>query len=384
MNTQDKQIKVLFFLNILRKGAGMINREAAFAEELNKAGFKVSILSYFKPVMKMNDDIRVNCVYPTRYIEKLYSHTLGRALAFLKILLVFAIRQPDVVLVDLPSEARWAIVFRKLFKYKVIFNYHGVADEKFYKGREAEKLIKLRKDGHAMLKKADLVLAVSDFLLDELNEIGVKADRLYNGINESQFYIDRAIKKDPNKILFIGRFTEYKGAFNIVQSFSIIAQDFPELKLELYGYLESEKYLAKIREYLQRKQLANRVTLQGPINQNQMRIAMSEAGIFINGSTDETFCMPLLEAQACGTPCVAFSAGGIPEVLADGKTGLLAQANNVKDMSQKIKTLVSDKAFYELCKFNTRTHTNKFKYSKLVRELATHIQNLSLKNGVQQ
>ena len=383
MSATSKQVKVLFFLNILRKGAGMINREVAFAEELNKSGYKVSILSYFKPAINLNKKISVNCVYPTKYIEKLYSHPLGHFLAFFKILLVLLIKRPAVVLVDLPSEAEWAVAFRRLFNYKIIFSYHGVADHKFYKGEDAEKLLRLRNEGHKMLTEADLVLVVSDFLLNELESIGIKGHRLYNGINESQFYIDHRIKKDPNKIVFIGRFTEYKGAFNIVQSFSIIAQDYPDLKLDLYGYLESEKYLDEIRNYLNKKQLSQRVKILGPICQEKMRIVMSEAGIFINGSTDETFCMPLLEAQACVTPCIAFSAGVIPEVIADGKTGLLAQPNNIEDMSMKIKKLISDKAFYNLCKFNTRPHTNKFKYSQLVQELAKHIQNLNLKKGVQ-
>ena len=57
MNNKQNKIKVLFFLNILRKGAGMINREAAFAEELNKNGYDVSILSYFKPEMKLHGEL---------------------------------------------------------------------------------------------------------------------------------------------------------------------------------------------------------------------------------------------------------------------------------------------------------------------------------------
>lgn len=383
MNTNIKNTKVLFFLNILRKGAGMINREAAYAEELNKNGYKVSILSYFKPEMKLHKNICINAVYPTRYIEQLYSSPLGHFFAFFKILLMLLIKRPKIVLVDLPNEAEWAVLFRKLFKYKIIFNYHGVADHKFYKGETAKKLLQLREEGHKMLKEADLVLVVSDFLLEEVKQIGVKAQRLYNGIQESKFFEDSSIKKDKNKIVFIGRFTEYKGAFNIVKSFSLIANEHPDLKLDLYGYPESLSYLKKIRNFIAEKNLSQRVKILGPVSQEEMRIAMSEAGVFINGSVDETFCMPLLEAQACGTPCVAFSAGGIPEVLSDGKTGLLAEPNNIKDMAKKIKRLVSDKAFYNLCKFNAKLHTDKFKYSKLVKELSLHIQKLVPTKGTE-
>jgi glycosyltransferase involved in cell wall biosynthesis len=374
--------KALFFLNILRKGAGMINREAAFAEELNKAGYEISILSYFKPEMKMDKNISINCVYPTSYIGRLYSHPISHFYAFFKILLVLLIKRPQVVLVDLPSEAEWACLFRKIFKFRIIFSYHGVADHRFYSGADAENLKKLKKYGHKMLKEVDQVLVVSDFLMQELETINVQAKRLYNGIKEEQFFIDHKIKTDPNKIVFIGRFTEYKGAFNIIRAFSLIANDYPKLTLDMYGYLESEKYLETIRRFLNQKRLTHKVKIKGPINKEEMRVAMTEASIFMNGSTDETFCMPILEAQACGTPCIAFSSGGIPEVLVDGKTGLLATPNDIEDMSKKLKRLVSDKAFYNLCKFNTRPHTDKFKYSKLVTQLSAHIQNLSLNNGV--
>ncbi len=66
-------MKILFFLNIMRKGAGMINREMCFANELHRNGHEVSILSYFKPTSKVDDGISVSCVYPSRYIDRLYN-----------------------------------------------------------------------------------------------------------------------------------------------------------------------------------------------------------------------------------------------------------------------------------------------------------------------
>ena len=45
-----KHLKILFYLNILRDGAGMINREIGFAEELVKRGHKVTILSHFQAI----------------------------------------------------------------------------------------------------------------------------------------------------------------------------------------------------------------------------------------------------------------------------------------------------------------------------------------------
>jgi N,N'-diacetylbacillosaminyl-diphospho-undecaprenol alpha-1,3-N-acetylgalactosaminyltransferase len=48
------------------------------------------------------------------------------------------------------------------------------------------------------------------------------------------------------------------------------------------------------------------------------------------------------EAMACGVPVVGANIGGIPEAIVDKETGLLFEANDPKDMVEKIKILVKD------------------------------------------
>ncbi len=123
-------MKILFFVNILREGAGMINREISYAEEMHRLKHQVSILSYFNPTAKVSKGITVNRIYPTRYLDQLYNTLLAWPYAFFKIFLHLMMIRPQVVMVDLPGEAKWAYVFRRLFNYKVIFTYHGVANAK--------------------------------------------------------------------------------------------------------------------------------------------------------------------------------------------------------------------------------------------------------------
>ena len=361
-------MKILYFLNILREGAGMINREACFAKQLSKKGCEVSILSYFKASLKVDEKLRVYTVFPTRYLNFLYNSIIGKILAFFKILFVLIKLKPDVIMVDLPAEAWWAYKFRAFLKYKVIFTYHGVANEQFYCGKDAKKLRAVRKFGHNMLIKADQVLVVSEFLKTEVNSIGVEAECLYNGYDDQTFTM-KETKRDPNKILFVGRFTEYKGAFNIVKAFARTIQLRPSARLEMCGYLESETYLKKIRDYIQAHHLGNYISISGPISSEQFVTKLQGSGIFVNGSVDETFCMPLLEAQAVGTPCVAFAAGGIPEVVAHQKTGLLAQAGDVEDMAMKLCHLLRDKQLYKFCQQNISQHVSQFNYINLSNRL---------------
>jgi glycosyltransferase involved in cell wall biosynthesis len=375
-------MNILFFLNIMREGAGMINREMSFAQELHKLDYKVSILSYFKPTSKIAKGIKVHNVYPTAYRNVLYTHFLSRPYAWLKIFLILLMTRPKVVMVDLPGEAQWAYRFRKLFNFKVIFTYHGVANSSFYKGRDAEALTNLRTFGHDMLKKADKILVVSDFLLEEVNAINLSATTIYNGFDEQSFNEFGSTQRNQKKLIFIGRFTEYKGAFNIVHAFAKAHKSTPEATLEMYGFFESELYVNKIKKFIARNNLQNAIALMGPLPKKYAAQKMKECGVFINGSVDETFCMPLLEAQACGTPCIAFDAGGIPEVIANGKTGLLAEANNINDMADKISLLLNNKTLYNSYRRNTHRHTQQFSYKKLVKALDTQIQETSNILGV--
>jgi len=65
----------------------------------------------------------------------------------------------------------------------------------------------------------------------------------------------------------------------------------------------------------------------------------------------------ILESMSMGIPTIASNIGGIPELVLDGKTGLLFEQNNVEDLKQKIKILYYDNSLRE--KFSN----NAFKFA---------------------
>ncbi|MEM7455120.1 MAG: glycosyltransferase [Planctomycetota bacterium] len=68
----------------------------------------------------------------------------------------------------------------------------------------------------------------------------------------------------------------------------------------------------------------------------------SAADIVIIPSREDNSPQVGLEAMACGTPVVGFNAGGIPEYVRDGETGLLAATGDESDLANKISSLVDD------------------------------------------
>jgi N-acetyl-alpha-D-glucosaminyl L-malate synthase BshA len=71
---------------------------------------------------------------------------------------------------------------------------------------------------------------------------------------------------------------------------------------------------------------------------------LSAADLFLLPSSQESFGLAALEAMSCGVPVVASRTGGVPEVIADGVTGVLRDPDDVDGMSEAAIALLTDEA----------------------------------------
>lgn len=94
------------------------------------------------------------------------------------------------------------------------------------------------------------------------------------------------------------------------------------------------------------KSLASELGLDGKVHflgfRRDIPELLPEFDIFMFTSNAEPTGGVLLEAYACRVPIVAADAGGIPEVVIDGKTGILAEVGNPEDFASKVLTLLND------------------------------------------
>ena len=81
---------------------------------------------------------------------------------------------------------------------------------------------------------------------------------------------------------------------------------------------------------------------------------LPEFDLFLFTSNNEPTGGVLLESYACKVPIVAANAGGIPEVVIDNKTGLLAEVGNPIDFADKVEQMLNNKALQEKCTKNGR------------------------------
>ena len=152
---------------------------------------------------------------------------------------------------------------------------------------------------------------------------------------------DRFGISDPY-VLFVGRLASNKGLLDLVEAFARVAASDPTARLVLIGEDGGmrETVLARARA----RGLERRVDLTGHVEDPAVvDAAYRDARLFVLPSEYEAFGLVLLEALAQGTPVVASRVGGIPEVVEDGRAGLLVPPRSPEALAEAILRLWNDR-----------------------------------------
>lgn len=96
----------------------------------------------------------------------------------------------------------------------------------------------------------------------------------------------------------------------------------------------------QIKEHVKSKGLENEIIFTG--FRNDVQKCLPEFDLFLFTSNNEATGGVILESYACKVPVVAANAGGIPTVLIDKKTGLLAEVGNPIDFADKVESIIND------------------------------------------
>ena len=145
------------------------------------------------------------------------------------------------------------------------------------------------------------------------------------------------VSKVKGKILCVGRYNGQKRIDRLITAFSMIAKKYPDWFVDIYGE-------GDLRDFLQNQidslGLTDRIILHNPVKTIFDEYKSSQ--MLVLSSEYEGRPLVLIEAMACGTPCVSFDCpSGPSEIIEDGVTGLLAENGNVNDLASKIEWLIN-------------------------------------------
>jgi len=142
------------------------------------------------------------------------------------------------------------------------------------------------------------------------------------------------------RFVFLGRIGQRKGAFDLIKAFARIpAAQKNRCELILAGDGEIEQG----RSIAQSFNLGEQVTFLGWIDSEQRNEVLNQADVFILPSYNEGLPMALLEAMGRGLPVLTTPVGGIPEVIASGKNGLLVAPGEIQQLSEAMQLLIGDR-----------------------------------------
>ena len=142
-------------------------------------------------------------------------------------------------------------------------------------------------------------------------------------------------------------------------SYELLAQSLEALELENWtlDVIGGGPAAAQVLDLL--SPFGNRVTFHGQINSPKKKAdLLSAADIFVWPGINEAFGLVYLEAQAEGLPIVAAKVAGVPEVVADNCTGLLAEHPTAEKLSQKIEQMISNETLRAQLSANARHYVN--------------------------
>lgn len=135
-----------------------------------------------------------------------------------------------------------------------------------------------------------------------------------------------------HRIIAVGRLHEQKGFDLLIKAFAMIADQCPQWRVDIFGSGEEKDILVQmLKDY----KLSERIFLNPPTADIYREYATSD--FFVLSSRFEGFGLVLAEAMSCGIPCVSFNCKyGPGEIITDHVDGLLAEADNVNDLANKM------------------------------------------------
>lgn len=210
----------------------------------------------------------------------------------------------------------------------------------------------------SLLQKVDKIIAPSKFLRDIFIKHGIQKDKIIyseNGYNLDVFNGFKKKRRKSNKIIFgfVGSIIPAKGVHVLIDAFVKVPEDKAELRI--YGnYDPKSEYVRKILTKIKGKR---NIKFVGKFE--DVREPYYEIDVLVFSSIWYENCpLVLAEARATRTPVIASNLGAIPEFVEDGRTGLLFEPNNPKDLYEKIMQIIENPELIEKFKTNIRPPKN--------------------------
>ena len=207
-----------------------------------------------------------------------------------------------------------------------------------------------------LFRRCELILAEGNHMKQVLIALGANPDRVlvqHLGVDlEKITFIPRRLEADrPIKILIASTFRDKKGITFCLEAFANVAQKYPHLHLSIIGDAgrsqREQAYKKEVLAVIRNRGICDRVTMLGFLDYpafieeaKKHDIFLSHSIVGSDGETEGGAPVTLIEMSAYGMPVLSTLHCDIPEVILDGKSGLLVPERDVDALTQRLEYLI--------------------------------------------
>jgi len=306
------------------------------SDELVREGHQVTVFTFAADMYPEGVQVLTMGMPETPFRERMYRLLfpldLPKTLKWLPKLKEF-----DEVIVHLYPLTWLGYLAKRRYKVKYTFWYHGIMPPKlfprFYERIYMRLQIFLTR---LTVGNADRAVAVSKYSQQEVKRYtGLDSEVVYNKVDLTKFHpgLDGAKVReqynlgDDPVILFVGALRPVKGVHLLIQAFNLLKEKMPNAKLVLIGRPDFPYYFEELKRISD-----SSVTFAGFISHEFLPSYYAACDVCATCSLWETFNIPVIEAQACGKPVVAFNMGPHPEVI--NENGILVETGNIEKFAE--------------------------------------------------
>lgn len=201
---------------------------------------------------------------------------------------------------------------------------HGIFSQPWRYSNSFHKRVYLKFIAKRLIQDASCIHAITPSEVAGLKKLGFTNPIavIPNGISPSDFgnlphpknaNENWPVLKDRLVVLFLGRLSKEKGLDLLLKSWKKVVREFPQALLMLAGP-DFNNFRTDLELIIQKEQIGSYVFFSGMLKKQDKLTALSRADIYIQPSYSEGFSVAILEALACGKPCIITTGCNFPKL----------------------------------------------------------------------
>ncbi len=220
-------------------------------------------------------------------------------------------------------------------------------------------------------------MTVSNSTKDDLVRWGIPSKNItvvHNGVEVIKFKTQPS-KEKRKTVIYLGTISRDKGIFDAVRAFAEMERKDDTWRYWIAGKA-TRKDLLELKKLIRNLGLSKKLKYWGWVGEKKKFELLAKASVLVNPSYHEGWGLVNIEANSVGTPVVGYKVHGLKDSVKDGKTGILVEKGDYKNLAQEILALVNDKEKYEKIRQNAIKWSKKFTWEKAVKKSLELIESL--------